>query len=67
MEENRKRSLTKTIPWRAIFIVASVLTTFAFTGRWEIAATVGIVYNVITTALYYFHERLWTRIRWGLE
>ncbi len=65
MEGSRKRSLAKSVVWRVICIVVSVLTTFFLTGKWDIAIAVGSVYNVVTMVLYYFHERLWNRIKWG--
>jgi uncharacterized membrane protein len=67
MEGTRKRSLAKTVIWRVICIVVSIFTTFAFTGKWDLAVAVGTVYNAITMVLYYFHERLWNRIKWGCK
>jgi uncharacterized membrane protein len=67
MEGSRKRSLAKTVLWRVICIVVSIITTFAFTNKWDLAVAVGTVYNVITMVLYYFHERLWNRIKWGCK
>jgi uncharacterized membrane protein len=67
MEGTRKRSLAKTVLWRVICIVVSIVTTFVFIGKWDLAITVGTVYNAITMVLYYFHERLWNRIKWGCK
>ena len=67
MEGTRKRSVAKSIVWRIVCIVVSILTTFALTGSWDIAVAVGTVYNAITMVLYYFHERLWGRVKWGME
>jgi uncharacterized membrane protein len=65
MEGNRKRSVVKSIVWRIICIVVSVVVTFLLSGEWDIAVAVGTLYNVITMILYYFHERIWNRIKWG--
>lgn len=65
MNESRRRSLVKSITWRIICIVVSVLTAFILTSRLDIAAAIGTVYNVITMVLYYFHERAWNKIRLG--
>ena len=67
MEGTRKRSVAKSIVWRVICIVVSVITSFFLTGRWDVAVAIGTVYNVITMVLYYFHERLWNRISWGTK
>ena len=65
MEGTRKRSVVKSIVWRIICVVVSVVVTFFLSGKWDIAVAVGTVYNVITMILYYFHERIWNRIKWG--
>jgi uncharacterized membrane protein len=67
MEGTRKRSVVKAIVWRIICIVVSVLTAFLFTGNWDLSVAVGTIYNVITMVLYYFHERIWNRIKWGCK
>ena len=65
MNEARKRSILKSITWRLICIIVSILTSFALTGKWDIAVAIGTVYNVITMILYYFHERIWNIVGWG--
>ncbi len=65
MRETRKRSVVKSISWRIICIVVSILTSFVLTGKWDLAVAIGTVYNAITMILYYFHERTWNRIKWG--
>ncbi len=67
MEGTRRRSVVKSIVWRIICIVVSILTAFFLTGEWDIAVAVGTVYNAITMVLYYFHERIWNKIKWGME
>jgi uncharacterized membrane protein len=67
MRETRKRSILKSVTWRLICIVVSILTSFLLTSKWDIAVAIGTVYNVITMIVYYFHERVWNRIKWGCE
>ena len=67
MEGTRGRSVVKSIIWRIVCIVVSIFTTFILTGSWNIAVAVGTIYNAITMVLYYFHERLWNRIKWGMK
>jgi uncharacterized membrane protein len=67
MKETRKRSILKSITWRIICIIVSILTSFVLTGKWDLAVAIGTVYNLITMILYYFHERIWNRINWGCE
>ena len=65
MNETRKRSLAKSISWRVICVIVSILTSFVLIGKWDLAVAIGSLYNLITMILYYFHERGWNRIRWG--
>ena len=65
MGESRKRSIAKSIVWRVICIIVSILTSYVLTARWDIAVAIGSVYNIITMILYYFHERIWNSIKWG--
>lgn len=67
MKESRKRSVVKAIVWRIICIIVSVLTTYFLTGSWGVAIAIGSVYNIVTMFLYYFHERLWNRTKWGCK
>lgn len=63
--ESHKRSIAKTVSWRimATFITGAV--TFLLTGRLDFAVTVGVADTLVKFFLYYFHERMWTRIRFG--
>jgi uncharacterized membrane protein len=67
MNETRKRSLAKSISWRVICVIVSILTSFVLIGKWDIAVAIGSLYNLITMILYYFHERGWNRIKWGCK
>jgi uncharacterized membrane protein len=42
-------------------------TIYLFTGALRMAVGFMIVSNIYTTAGYFLHERLWARIRWGID
>jgi uncharacterized membrane protein len=65
MKETRKRSIAKSILWRIICIIVSIFVSFILTARWDLAVAIGTSYNILTTFLYYFHERIWNRVKWG--
>jgi len=67
MRETRKRSVVKSIVWRFICVVVSIVTSFLLTARWDVAVAIGSIYNVITIILYYFHERIWNLVKWGIS
>lgn len=67
MKETRKRSVAKSIMWRFICIVVSIATSFLLTAIWDVAVAIGSIYNAVTMILYYFHERIWNLVKWGIS
>jgi adenylylsulfate kinase len=47
----------------ATFTTAGV--TFLLTGRLDFAISVGVADSLLKLFIYYFHERLWSRSRFG--
>ena len=64
-EENVKRSLLKTISWRLIGTLDTILISWAITGTLSLAFSIGFIELVTKMVLYYFHERIWNKINWG--
>ncbi len=64
-EEKVKRSLVKTISWRIIGTLDTVLISWLITGTLTIAFTIGAIELVTKMVLYFFHERIWNTIKWG--
>ena len=65
--DSRKRSLIKSITWRIICIVVSITTAYLLTRQIDLSIAIGTIYNVTTMILYYFHERLWNKLKWGKQ
>jgi|TARA_B110000967_G_scaffold24831_1_gene22875 uncharacterized membrane protein len=63
--ENVKRSLLKTISWRIIGTLDTILISWAITGALSLAFSIGFVELVTKMVLYFFHERAWNKINWG--
>lgn len=59
--QSRRRHLAKTITWRLIGTVDTVLIGWVVTGDPWIGIQVGGVEMVTKMVLYYFHERAWFR------
>jgi uncharacterized membrane protein len=66
MKETKRRSIVKSVVWRVICVVVSIIVSFLLTAKWDLSVAIGSIYNVITMILYYFHERAWNRVNWGL-
>jgi uncharacterized membrane protein len=63
----KKRSLVKTISWRTIGTIDTIIITRVVTGSWAAGATVGGIELFSKMMLYYLHERGWSKVDWGLE
>jgi len=65
--QGRSRALVKTAGYRLFMLIITFTVAFAFTNEFGQALNIGIVTNVAKTGTYYFYERFWDRIDWGLE
>ncbi|WP_411030216.1 DUF2061 domain-containing protein [Spongiimicrobium sp. 3-5] len=63
--EKPKRSIAKSISWRVIGTLDTILISWIVTGTLSVAFSIGIVELFTKMALYFFHERLWNNIGWG--
>ena len=61
---SRRRSIIKTLSYRAVVTVILAIVTFVFTGNLYQTSTIAIVFGIFATAAYYLHERLWSKINW---
>ncbi|MBC3847449.1 DUF2061 domain-containing protein [Winogradskyella echinorum] len=64
-QENIKRSIVKTISWRAVGTIATVTISYIITGTMALAFSIGGIELVSKMVLYFFHERAWNNIKWG--
>jgi len=64
-DEKLKRSIAKTVSWRVIGTLDTVLISWLITGTLALAFSIGAIELVSKMALYFFHERAWNNIKWG--
>ena len=55
----KKRHLLKTITWRIIGTLDTMILSWAITGSLKIGMAIGGVEVITKMVLYYFHERVW--------
>ncbi len=67
VEDSHKRHLIKTITWRIIGTLDTILLSWFITGSPETGLKIGIMEVITKMVLYYFHERTWYRINFGLD
>ncbi len=56
------KSLLKSVSWRIVGTLDTMVISFFITGRISLALSIGSVEVITKTILYYFHERLWAHI-----
>jgi adenylylsulfate kinase len=65
VEETLRRTVVKTISYRVSILILDFTSIYLFTGKIKIALGFMIVSNVYTTIGYFFHERIWDKVKWG--
>jgi len=63
--EKPMRSVLKTISWRVIGTLDTILISWLITGHIALALSIGSIELVTKMVLYFFHERIWNKIKWG--
>ena len=59
------RSLAKTISWRITGSGATFAISYIVLGDATVSGTIAVIQLTFNTALYFIHERIWNRIKWG--
>ena len=63
--EAHTRSLVKAVSWRITGSIDTFILSWLITGDVKIAGTISAVEIVTKIGLFYAHERIWGKIRWG--
>ncbi|MGB5370680.1 MAG: DUF2061 domain-containing protein [Flavobacteriaceae bacterium] len=63
--ERPVRSIAKSISWRLIGTLDTILISWIITGKVKVALSIGLVELFTKMLLYFFHERIWNQIGWG--
>lgn len=67
MSDTKQRSLAKAISWRFFATIITSCVVFLFTGEFKFAMAVGLLDTLIKIFVYYFHERMWIKIPFGIK
>lgn len=65
--ESRKRHIAKTFTWRVVGTMDTMIIAWVISGNPLIGLKIGFAEVVTKMLLYYFHERAWYRINYGLN
>jgi uncharacterized membrane protein len=63
--ESHPRSLVKAVTWRALGSVDTFILSWLYTGNTAAAGAIAGTEVFTKIFLFYFHERIWSLIRWG--
>lgn len=63
--ESPKRSIVKSISWRVVGTLDTIIISWIVTGTLSLAFSIGTIELVTKMVLYFFHERIWNTIKWG--
>ena len=66
-KETNIRSIVKGVSWRFIATTTTIIIVYFFFGRLDLAIAAGMIETVLKIALYWGHERIWQKIRWGKQ
>ncbi|WP_276390817.1 DUF2061 domain-containing protein [Eudoraea chungangensis] len=64
--DSRKRHVIKTITWRLIGTIDTILLSWLISGNAMTGLKIGMAEVITKMVLYYLHERAWYRINFGL-
>lgn len=63
MEEVKKRSALKSFIWRIVGVLVLAAVTYGYTGNWITTGLVTVIHHAVFLLVFYFHERMWLRIK----
>jgi len=59
--DSNLKSIFKTISWRIVGTIDTMIIAYVITGEMKMAASIGSIEVFTKIILYYFHERFWNR------
>ncbi|TNE31367.1 MAG: DUF2061 domain-containing protein [Alphaproteobacteria bacterium] len=65
--EAHSRSFAKAVSWRILGSIDTFLLSWLFTSDVKAAGAIAITEVLTKMVLYYFHERAWASIHWGVH
>ncbi len=63
--ETHARSILKAVTYRVLIIISVFIIIYWQTGKLDTAAAITGITTITGTTIYYLHERVWSRVKWG--
>lgn len=65
VSEKPLRSVAKALSWRVVGTLDTLVVSYILTDKISLAASIASVDFLTKLILYFFHERIWNKIKWG--
>ena len=65
--EAHSRSFAKAVSWRVLGSLDTFVLSWLFTQSFQAAGAIAVSEVLTKMVLYYFHERAWSNVSWGLS
>lgn len=63
-----KRHILKTISWRVLGTIDTIILSWLITGSWKLGLSIGGVEVITKMVLYFLHERAWYKFsKFGVD
>ena len=66
-KDTNRRSVVKGLSWRVVATTTTTAIVYVFFDRLDLAIAAGMIETVLKVGLYWGHERIWHKVRWGRE
>ena len=66
-KDTNRRSVVKGLSWRVVATSTTTAIVYVFFDRLDLAIAAGMIETVLKVGLYWGHERIWHKVRWGRE
>jgi len=66
-KDGHLRSLAKAVSWRFVGSLDTLTLSYLVTGNIIWAGSIASAETITKIILFYLHERVWRRVRWGLD
>ena len=67
MKVKKIRSIVKTISWRIVGTIDTMLLGWLITGSATVGLKIGALELITKFVLYYLHERVWVKFKFGTK
>lgn len=65
--ESSKRTWVKSITWRLLGVVVLGAITWYLTKDVQATTGITVIFHSIQLVLFYYHEKMWENVEWGLK